>query len=58
MLSVSAKWLVNTSFAMIYDHNYSWFYPTVMGLILATIVVFIICAYNIQKRGCAYASSI
>nr|WP_320025802.1 ABC transporter permease [uncultured Acetobacterium sp.] len=47
-----AKWLANTSFAMIYDHNFSWFYPTVMGLILATMVVFIICAKTFRKEDC------
>lgn len=47
-----AKWLANTSFAMIYDHNYAWFYPTVMGLVVATIVVFTICAKTFRKEDC------
>ncbi|WP_243135833.1 ABC transporter ATP-binding protein/permease [Acetobacterium tundrae] len=47
-----AKWLANTSFSMIYDHNFSWFYPTVLGLILATLVVFIICAKTFRKEDC------
>ena len=47
-----AKWLVNTSFSMIYDHNLALFYPTVLGLMLATIMVFIICAKTFRKEDC------
>ena len=47
-----AKWLVNTSFSMIYDHNFSWFYPTLLGLLLAIMVVFIICAKTFRKEDC------
>jgi ABC-2 type transport system permease protein len=47
-----AKWLVKTAFAMIYDSNFSGFYPTVIGLILATAVVLIICDRTFRKEDC------
>jgi ABC-2 type transport system permease protein len=47
-----AKWLVKTSFAMIYDSDFSGFYPTVLGLILATAVVLIICGRTFRKEDC------
>lgn len=47
-----AKWLMNTSFSMIYDHNFSGFYSTVLGLMVATLVVFVICAQTFRKEDC------
>lgn len=47
-----AKWLSTTSFSMIYDHNFSGYYPTVLGLLLAIMVVFIICAKTFRKEDC------
>lgn len=47
-----AKWLVKTSFAMIYDNDFSWFFPTLLGLSLATAVVFFICKKTFRKEDC------
>lgn len=47
-----AKWLVKTSFAMIYDGDFSWFYPTIIGLIFAIIAVFVICNITFRKEDC------
>ncbi len=47
-----AKWLVKTSFSMIYDNDFSWFFPTLIGISLATTVVFIICKITFRKEDC------
>jgi len=47
-----AKWLVKTSFSMIYDHDFSWFYPTIIGLMIAIVAVFIICNKTFRKEDC------
>lgn len=47
-----AKWLVKTSFEMIYDNDFSRFYPTFIGLLLATAVVFIVCEKTFRKEDC------
>ncbi len=47
-----AKWLLRTSFGMIYDNDFSRFIPTVLGLTMATIVVLIICDITFRKEDC------
>jgi ABC-2 type transport system permease protein len=47
-----AKWLVQTSFSMIYDNDFSRFIPTMLGLIFATVVVFGICKKTFRKEDC------
>ncbi|WP_115028030.1 ABC transporter permease [Acetobacterium bakii] len=47
-----AKWLVKATFAMIYDNNFRWFYYAVIGLILATAAVFIVCDKTFRKEDC------
>lgn len=47
-----AKWLVNTTFCMIYDNNFSWFYPTVLVLIFVIAAVFAVCDKTFRKEDC------
>jgi ABC-2 type transport system permease protein len=47
-----AKWIVKTSFSMIYDNDYSRFIPTMIGLILVTGIVFLVCDKTFRKEDC------
>jgi ABC-2 type transport system permease protein len=47
-----AKWMVQTSFSVIYDNDFSRFVPTIIGLILATVAVFGICKITFRKEDC------
>ncbi|BCN31038.1 transport permease protein [Anaeromicropila herbilytica] len=47
-----AKWLVKATFGLIYDHDYSWFYPTAIGMVFAIIVVVAICNKTFRKEDC------
>jgi ABC-2 type transport system permease protein len=47
-----AKWLVQTSFSMVYDNDFSRFIPTMLGLLLATAGVFWICNKTFRKEDC------
>ena len=47
-----AKWLSNTTFQMIYDHNYSSFLPTIISLAGVTLIMIIICNITFRKEDC------
>lgn len=47
-----AKWLSNTTFQMIYDHNYNSFLPTVFTLIAVILVMIGICNITFRKEDC------
>ena len=47
-----AKWLVKTSFEMIYDNDYSRFLPTLAMISLATALVFLVCKMTFRKEDC------
>lgn len=47
-----AKWLVKTSFAMIYDNDFSSFYSTIAISILVIAVAFIVCKKTFRKEDC------
>lgn len=47
-----AKWLSDTAFQMIYDHNFSSFMPTALSLSGLILVMLIICRMNFRKEDC------
>lgn len=47
-----AKWLSNSIFQMIYDHNFTSFAPTVFSLIGVIIVMLTICTITFRKEDC------
>lgn len=47
-----AKWLVKTTFCMIYDNDFSLFYPVVLILIFGIAAVLIVCDKTFRKEDC------
>lgn len=47
-----AKWIAKASFDMIYDRDYGWFLPVVIGMAAASLAVLIICAKTFRKEDC------
>lgn len=47
-----AKWLVKAVFSMIYDKDFSYFYPTVLILIILIAIVLIVCDKTFRKEDC------
>jgi ABC-2 type transport system permease protein len=46
------KWLVKTTFSIIYDKDFSGFYPTVLIMIISISVVIIVCDKTFRKEDC------
>jgi ABC-2 type transport system permease protein len=47
-----AKWLVKTTFAMIYDHDFTTFIPTVVLLVITIIIMLYVCGKTFRKEDC------
>lgn len=47
-----AKWIRKTTFSMIYDNDFSWFYPTVLVLIFVIVAVFAVSNKTFKKEDC------
>ncbi|MHB8062237.1 MAG: ABC transporter permease [Ruminiclostridium sp.] len=47
-----AKWLVKAIFAMIYDHDFTAFMPTVVLLVITTIIMLYVCGKTFRKEDC------
>ncbi|AOR24483.1 ABC transporter permease [Clostridium taeniosporum] len=47
-----AKWVMKTTFSMIYDNNFSMFYITALVLIFATVIVFVVSEKTFKKEDC------
>lgn len=47
-----AKWLSNTMFQMIYDHNSQSVFATALGLVVTTCVMIVVCNITFRKEDC------
>ncbi len=47
-----AKWVTKAAFGMIYDHDFSWFIPVVIGFGIAILGVLLVCEKTFRKEDC------
>lgn len=47
-----AKWFSDTTFQMIYDNNFTSFVPTILGLVVITTLMILICHITFRKEDC------
>ncbi len=47
-----AKWIAKAAFGMIYDYDFTWFTPVVIGMGISILIVFVICNKTFRKEDC------